>query len=61
MVRKMKIYTDGTFKIVAIDVEPLTFTYVYELEESPFPESWTMEKILSYHYVEHNGEVKIYP
>ena len=61
MVRKMKIYTDGTFKIVAIDVEPLTFTYVYKLEESPFPESWTMEKILSYHYVEHNGEVKIYP
>ena len=61
MVRKMKIYTDGTFKIVAIDVEPLTFTYVYEVEESPFPESWTMEKILSYHYVEHNGEVKIYP
>ena len=61
MVRKMKIYTDGTFKIVAIDVEPLTFTYVYELEESPFPESWTIEKILSYHYVEHNGEVKIYP
>ena len=61
MVRKMKIYTDGTFKIVAIDVEPSTFIYVYELEESPFPESWTMEKILSYHYVEHNGEVKIYP
>jgi hypothetical protein len=57
----MKIYTDGTYKIVAIDVEPLTFTYVYELEESPFPQSWTMEKILSYHYVEHNGEVKIYP
>ena len=61
MVRKMKIYTDGTFKIVAIDVEPLTFTYVYELEESPFPQSWTMEKIFTYHYVEHNGEVKIYP
>ena len=61
MVRKMKIYTDGTFKIVAIDVEPLTFTYVYELEESPFPESWTIEKILSYHYVESNGETKIYP
>ena len=61
MVRKMKIYTDGTFKIVAIDVEPLTFIYVYELEESPFPQSWTMEKILTYHYVEHNGEVKIYP
>ena len=57
----MKIYTDGTFKIVAIDVEPLTFTYLYELEESPFPQSWTMEKILTYHYVEHNGEVKIYP
>lgn len=57
----MKIYTDGTFKIVAIDVEPSTFVYVYELEESPFPEQWTMEKILSYHYVEHNGETKIYP
>jgi hypothetical protein len=57
----MKIYTDGTYKIVAIDVEPLTFTYVYELEESPFPQSWTMVKILTYHYVEHNGEVKIYP
>lgn len=61
MVRKMKIYTDGTFKIVAIDVEPLIFAYVYELKESPFPQSWTMDKILSYHYVEHNGEVKIYP
>jgi hypothetical protein len=61
MVRKMKIYTDGTFKIVAIDVEPQHYVYVYELEETPFPESWTMEKILSYHYAEVNGEVKIYP
>ena len=57
----MKIYTNETFKIIAIDVEPLIFSYVYELEESPFPEQWTMEKILTYHYVEHNGEVKIYP
>jgi hypothetical protein len=61
MVRKMKIYTDGQYKIIAIDVEPLIFSYVYELEQSPFPQSWTMEKILTYHYLELNGEVKIYP
>ena len=61
MVRKMKIYTNATFKIIAIDVEPQAFVYVYELEESPFPQSWTMEKILTYHYLELNGEVKIYP
>jgi hypothetical protein len=56
----MKIYTDGQYKIIAIDVEPLIFSYVYELEESPFPKQWTMEKILTYHYLELNGEVKIY-
>jgi hypothetical protein len=60
MVRKMKIYTNGQHKVVAIDVEPQTFVYVYELEQSPFPKQWTMEKILTYHYLELNGEVKIY-
>jgi hypothetical protein len=57
----MKIYTDAQYKIIAIDIEPLIFSYVYELEESPFPTSWSMEKILTYHYLELNGEVKIYP
>ena len=57
----MKIYTDGQYKIIAINVEPLIFSYVYELEESPFPTSWSMKKILTYHYLELNGEVKIYP
>jgi hypothetical protein len=61
MVRIMKIYTDGQYKIIAIDVEPLIFSYVYELKESPFPKQWSMEKILTYHYLELNGEVKIYP
>ena len=61
MVRIMKIYTDAQYKIIAIDIEPLIFSYVYELEESPFPTSWSMEKILTYHYLELNGEVKIYP
>jgi hypothetical protein len=61
MVRKMKIYTDGQHKIVAIDVETQAFVYFYELEESPFPKEWSMEKILTYHYLELNGEVKIYP
>ncbi len=56
----MKIYTDGQHKVVAIDVEPQAFVYVYELEQSPFPKQWTMEKILTYHYLELNGEVKIY-
>jgi hypothetical protein len=60
MVRKMKIYTDGQYKIIAIDVEPLIFSYVYELKESPFPKQWSMEKILTYHYLKLNGEVKIY-
>ena len=57
----MKIYTDGTFKIVAIDVEPQDYTYVYEVAESPFPTKWSMEKILKHHYLEVDGEVKIYP
>jgi hypothetical protein len=61
MVRKMKIYTDGTFKIIAIDVKPQHYVYAYELEQSPFPQSWSMEKILNYHYLEVDGEVKIYP
>jgi hypothetical protein len=61
MVRKMKIYTDGQHKIVAIDVETQAFVYFYELEESPFPKEWSMEKILTYHYLELDGEVKIYP
>jgi len=61
MVRKMKIYTDGTYKIIAIDIEPLIFSYVYEVKESPFPTKWSMEKILTYHYLEVDGEVKIYP
>jgi hypothetical protein len=61
MVRIMKIYINELFKIIAIDVEPLIFSYVYELKESPFPKEWSMEKILTYHYLELDGEVKIYP
>jgi hypothetical protein len=61
MVRKMTIYTDGTFKIIAIDEEPESFVYVYKLPKSPFPTSWSMEKILTYHYYIDNGEEKIYP
>jgi hypothetical protein len=61
MVRKMKIYTDGQHKILAIDNEPQAFIYFYELKQSPFPKQWSMEKILTYHYLELNGEVKIYP
>ena len=57
----MKIYINELFKIIAIDVEPLIFSYVYELKESPFPKEWSMEKILTYHYLELDGEVKIYP
>jgi hypothetical protein len=57
----MKIYTNGQYKIIAIDIEPLIFSYVYELKESPFPTSWSMEKILTYHYLQLDGEVKIYP
>jgi hypothetical protein len=57
----MKIYTDGQYKIFAINNKPQAFVYVYELKESPFPKQWSMEKILTYHYLELNGEVKIYP
>jgi hypothetical protein len=57
----MKIYTDGQHKILAIDNEPQAFIYFYELKQSPFPKQWSMEKILTYHYLELNGEVKIYP
>jgi hypothetical protein len=61
MVRIMKIYTDGKHKIIAIDNPPSAYAFMYELEESPFPKEWSMEKILTYHYLELNGEVKIYP
>ena len=61
MVRKMKIYTNGQHKILAIDNEPQAFIYFYEIKKSPFPKQWSMEKILTYHYLELNGEVKIYP
>lgn len=57
----MKIYTDINFKIIAIDEEPTSFEFVYELEKSPFPPSWTTEKILTYCYQVINGEEKIYP
>ena len=60
MVRKMKIYTDGTFKIVAIDEEPQSYVYVYEFVKSPFPEEWTNEKILTYHYFKDENIEKIY-
>lgn len=56
----MKIYTDINFKIIAIDVEPQSFAFMYELEKSPFPSSWSMEKILTYRYQIFNGEEKIY-
>ena len=57
----MKIYTDGKHKIIAIDNPPSAYALMYELEESPFPKEWFMEKILTYHYLELDGEVKIYP
>ena len=57
----MKIYTDINFNIVSIDVEPETYEFVYELEQSPFPPFWTLEKILTYRYEKTNGEEKIYP
>jgi hypothetical protein len=57
----MKIYTDGKHKIIAIDNPPSAYAFMYELEQSPFPQSWAMEKILTYHYLELDGEVKIYP
>ena len=57
----MKIYTDGQHKIIAIDNPPSAYAFMYELDESPFPQSWSMEKILTYHYLELDGEVKIYP
>jgi hypothetical protein len=61
MVRKMNIYTDGQHRIISIDEEPESFVYIYKLPESPFPSSWTINKILSYHYVIINREEKIYP
>ena len=57
----MKIYTDGKHKIIAIDNPPSVYAFMYELEESPFPKKWSMEKILTYHYLQLDGEVKIYP
>jgi hypothetical protein len=56
----MKIYTDGVYKILAIDEEPQEFVYCYEFEKSPFPKSWSKEKILKYHYFWKNGVEKIY-
>jgi hypothetical protein len=57
----MKIYTNGTYKILSIDKEPKDFIYAYEVKENPFPTSWSMEKILTYHYLEIDDGVKIYP
>jgi hypothetical protein len=57
----MKIYTNVNHKIISLDIEPLEFQYVYELEESPFPNSWNEEKILTYHFIKENKIEKIYP
>jgi hypothetical protein len=57
----MKIYTNGTYKILSIDKEPKDFIYAYEVKENPFPTSWSIEKILTYHYLEIDDGVKIYP
>jgi hypothetical protein len=57
----MKIYTNVNHKIISLDIEPLEFQYVYELEESPFPNSWNEEKILTYHFIKENNIEKIYP
>jgi hypothetical protein len=60
MVRKMKIYTNGVFKIISIDEEPQSYVYVYEFIKSPFPKDWTIEKILTYHYFKDETTEKIY-
>jgi hypothetical protein len=57
----MKIYTNVNHKIISLNIEPNEFEYVYDVEKSPFPNSWNEEKILTYHYIKEDNTEKIYP
>jgi hypothetical protein len=57
----MKIYTNEQHQIISIDQSPEQYEHVYELEASPFPEDWSVEKILTYKYLQEGDVEKIYP